>query len=110
MTTEYIQGASGAFAVYDLAVRRPTQSRWLPEQHVRGRKRRRLYSVTNDPTGDTTNKQTREETTVTVCVKYTGVLFMDYMSDHEMVLVEQPWLSVMASLPDALDRRVYGGL
>lgn len=36
------------------------------------------------------------------------MLFMDYIGDHELVIVEQPWLNVVATFPDALQRKVYG--
>jgi hypothetical protein len=36
------------------------------------------------------------------------MLYLDFMSADEMVVVEQPWLSVVAGFPEALQRRVYG--
>jgi hypothetical protein len=36
------------------------------------------------------------------------MLYMDFIQGNEMVIVEQPWLSVVATFPDALQRRVYG--
>jgi hypothetical protein len=36
------------------------------------------------------------------------MLYMDFAASNEMVVVEQPWLNVVATFPDALQRRVYG--
>jgi len=48
------------------------------------------------------------QTTCTMCLRYNSMLYMDFVSDNEMVVVEQPWLNVVATFPDALQRRVYG--
>lgn len=44
----------------------------------------------------------------TVCLRYSAVLFQDFVAENEMVIVEEPWMSVLGELPDALARRVYG--
>lgn len=44
----------------------------------------------------------------TICLRYDSILFQDFVADNEMVIVEQPWLSILEDLPDALSRRVYG--
>jgi len=56
----------------------------------------------------------------TMCLRYNSMLHLDFVTSNdgdgngnedgnvEMVIVEQPWLSVVASLPEALHRRVYG--
>jgi len=44
----------------------------------------------------------------TICLRYDSILFQDFIADKEMVIVEQPWLSILEALPDALSRRVYG--
>jgi hypothetical protein len=36
------------------------------------------------------------------------MLCLEFIDKHEMVIVEQPWLNVVATFPDALQRRVYG--
>jgi len=36
------------------------------------------------------------------------MLFMDFIADDEMVVVEQPWMDIVNTLPDALERRIYG--
>lgn len=44
----------------------------------------------------------------TVCLQYNGMLYLDFVGQNEMVVVEQPWLEVVETLPEALQRRVYG--
>jgi hypothetical protein len=44
----------------------------------------------------------------TICLQYNGMLYMDFMGEGEMVVVEQPWLEVVETLPEALQRRIYG--
>jgi hypothetical protein len=33
---------------------------------------------------------------------------MDFIDKNEMVIIEQPWLDIVATFPDALQRTVYG--
>lgn len=33
---------------------------------------------------------------------------MDFIADNEMVIVEQPWLSVIETFPAALERKIFG--
>jgi len=40
--------------------------------------------------------------------KYKPVLFMDFISDKEMLVVEAPWLKIMQKFPDMLYRPKYG--
>ena len=44
----------------------------------------------------------------TICVRYTGIILMDFLEDNEMVIVEQPWLGIMNTLPGAMERKRYG--
>lgn len=44
----------------------------------------------------------------TICLRYGNMLFMDFIDDNEMVVVEQPWMDIVNALPDTLERRVYG--
>ena len=44
----------------------------------------------------------------TVCLRYNSMLYLDFIQGNEMVVVEQPWLTVMATFPEALHRRIYG--
>ena len=43
-----------------------------------------------------------------ICLRYTGVIFMDFVDESELVIVEQPWLDIVNALPDALERKRYG--
>ena len=43
-----------------------------------------------------------------ICLRYNSMLYMDFIEDNEMLVVEQPWLSVVASFPEALERKMYG--
>jgi hypothetical protein len=49
-----------------------------------------------------------ESRNCTICLRYNSMLYLDFRSADEMVVVEQPWLSVVAGFPEALRRRVYG--
>jgi U3 small nucleolar RNA-associated protein 4 len=44
----------------------------------------------------------------TICLRYSGIIFQDFLDENEMVVVEQPWLSIVDTLPDALERQRYG--
>ena len=43
-----------------------------------------------------------------VCLLYNEILFQDFISENEMVIVEEPWKSILEELPDALAQKVYG--
>lgn len=43
-----------------------------------------------------------------ITLKYRPVIFADYLSSDEMVVVEEPWLKIMNKLPDPLFRQRYG--
>lgn len=104
----------------------PKHCRVVPETHVRSRRKRpreeeeapatqgktnsmifvspeqkgqtRAHSITNDPNARN----------CTVCLNYNSMLHLDFLGDDEMVVVEQPWLRVIATFPEAMQRRVYG--
>ena len=42
-----------------------------------------------------------------MCLRYNCMVFADFVDKGEMVVAEQPWLDVVATFPDALQRRVY---
>jgi U3 small nucleolar RNA-associated protein 4 len=99
-----LQGSFGAFVAMNMDEKFPKHSKVYPERHVRGKRkgRKRSYSESDQ------SKLQSEEATCTVCLRYNGMLYMDFVASNEMVVVEQPWLSVVATFPDALQRRVYG--
>jgi len=43
-----------------------------------------------------------------ITLKYRPVIFADYLSHDEMVVVEEPWLKIMNKLPDPLFRQKFG--
>lgn len=91
------------------AVDFPQHCRIFPETHVRGgggKKRKRAASVSGREKEDIEEEE--NITTCTMCLRYNSMLFMDFVDDHEMVVVEQPWMNVVATFPDALQRKVYG--
>ena len=113
------KGAHGYFCIVDLDQPIPEHSNIFPPDHVRarrhvprarlgpvddevgpGRKRKRLYSSTRPAAEKSGN--------FTVCLRYGNMLFMDFIADDEMVVVEQPWMDIVNALPDALERRIYG--
>ena len=85
----------------------PHHCRIFPETHVRGTKRKRSLSMSEQRSGDG-DQPAGKSSTCTMCLTYNSMLFMDFVDDNEMVVVEQPWLNVVATFPDALQRRVYG--
>jgi len=65
-----------------------------------GRKRKRSHSIPSLLVEKSGN--------FTICLRYGNMLFMDFIADNEMVVVEQPWMDIVNALPDALERRAYG--
>lgn len=103
-----LQGSFGAFAVIDLDKKVPRYCNIVPEHHVRRwRKRKRSLSEAG---GEEKPAPTRHPDDVesTICLRYTSVLHMDFIADNEMVIVEQPWLSVIETFPAALERKLFG--
>jgi len=106
------QGSFGAIVSMNTELDFPQQCRIFPETHVRsGKKRKRSTSVSQKEKGSDDADENEEEaipTTCTMCLRYNSMLYMDFVGAHEMVVVEQPWLNVVATFPDALQRKVYG--
>ena len=50
----------------------------------------------------------KENRNFTTCLRYSGMIFLDFLDENELVVVEQPWLGIVNSLPDALERQRYG--
>jgi U3 small nucleolar RNA-associated protein 4 len=36
------------------------------------------------------------------------MLYMDFLGENEMLVVEEPWLNVVATFPEAMERKLYG--
>ncbi len=67
---------------------------------------------------DGTKKRKRNPTTeprlapdsrnCSICLHYNGMLYLNFIGQKEMVVVEQPWLDVVETFPDAIQRKIYG--
>lgn len=94
-----MQGAFGMFCVVDMAKGIPKRCRTVPDMQLRGKKRKRYAAEsTVDP----------NHGNCTMCLRYNSMIHMDRVSEDELLIVEQPWRSVMAGFPAALERKVYG--
>jgi U3 small nucleolar RNA-associated protein 4 len=77
----------------------PKRCRTVPETQFRRKKRKRYVAETSvDP----------NHGNCTLCLRYNSIIHMDFVSDDEIIVVEQPWLNVVAGFPGALERKVYG--
>jgi len=109
--------------VFDLNEKFPTLCHIFPASHVRSRhakKRKRSLSFSESPanaaaTGkddDDNNDEATDadpkQSSCTMCLRYNSMLCVEFVGSNEMVIVEQPWLNVVANFPEALHRRVYG--
>lgn len=92
--------------MFDLDAPFPRECLTYPETHVRGRKRR-LNIVAEDSGTEATDEETKV-VCCKLCLRYNSMLYLGYVESDEMLVVEQPWLSVVATFPEALQRRVYG--
>jgi len=129
--SKFLLGAHGFFCIVDLDQPMPEHSNIFPPNHVRARrfvpKKSRASSIgdesaaANKDGGVTPPRRKRKRSlsnagrpereqngNFTICLRYSGMLFMDFIAENEMVVVEQPWMNVVNALPDALARRVYG--
>jgi U3 small nucleolar RNA-associated protein 4 len=96
------QNSFGMFVVFDLEKPFPTTCKSYPETHVRVNKRKRSSSTSGG------NEQRENKSAATICFRYNSMLHLGGVSEGELIVVEQPWLSVVANFPPALARRVYG--
>jgi len=121
--SKFLLGAHGYFCIVDLDQPIPEHSNIFPPDHVRARRhvpskkqRARFGSVGDNLGSGRKRKRSYSSTTLvaeksgnfTICLRYGNMLFMDFIADNEMVVVEQPWMDIVNALPDALERRVYG--
>ena len=100
-----MKGSFGAFALIDLEKKIPQSCKFVPENHVRRWKKRRRSLSGGDNAKAVANPDDVESV---ICLRYNSILHMDFIADNEMVVVEQPWLSVISSFPAALERKIYG--
>jgi hypothetical protein len=76
----------------------PKHCRVFPETHVRGKRKRE----SNNP------EELANRSNCMVCLRYNSMLYMDFLDEKEMLVVEEPWLNVVATFPEALERKLYG--
>eukprot|EP00980_Cylindrotheca_fusiformis_P013737 scaffold3533_cov97-Cylindrotheca_fusiformis.AAC.1 len=88
----------GTFCVLNIKGELPHYCKTLPEAHVRRRKRRGFNPKNQDP----------NSRNCIIGLHYNSMLYMNFLGPKEMVVVEQPWLQVVATFPEAVQRRVYG--
>jgi len=110
--SQLLLASFGAFCVINLSKPLPEHCQMVPESHVRRRKK--LVYRNNAGAGHRANKMqklSKEDPNANnciVCLHYNSMLYMDFLGPNEMMVVEQPWLQVVASFPEAVQRRVYG--
>jgi len=100
---KFLMAGNGFFCVVDLDRPVPNHSDIYPPNHV---KAKRFKQEGYDKVQKMDQKKGMSN--MTICLRYGGMLFLDFVGANEMVVVEQPWLSVVNSLPDALERKLYG--
>jgi hypothetical protein len=98
-----VQASFGAIIAVDTASAFPTKCKVVPEEHVRLTKRRRRSDEENIE-----SDKEKSGTSCTMCLLYNGMIHLEFIEESEMVVVEQPWLDIVASFPDPLQRHVYG--
>jgi len=109
-----IMGGHTWFTSIDLSKRVPLRSKPFPTTHFKAKKWSKSYIQERQRCGSFSDKLKddlkRDETNrnFTICLRYSGIIFQDFLDKNEMVVVEQPWLGIVNSLPDALFRQRYG--
>lgn len=91
----------------------PERASTYPPGHLRAK--RLLQQAKEDdflmhgpPLKKSKSNSPKQSTNFTVCLRYSEILFQDFIAENEMVIVEEPWKSILEELPEALARRVYG--
>lgn len=106
---KFLLVSHGFFCAVDLDRPVPQHAAHFPPRHVRARRKRanKRAKTASGAEGDAANAAAAGDN-FTLCLRYSGVLFLDFCGEDEMVVVERPWRNVVADLPEALERRVYG--
>ena len=96
----------------------PLRSKPFPRDHFKARnwskaylqEKRRSKSFDANDLKNIEDEMNRDDANknFTICLRYSGIIFQDFLDSNEMVVVEQPWLSIVNTLPDALERQRYG--
>jgi U3 small nucleolar RNA-associated protein 4 len=122
--SKFLMGGQTWFCSIDLAAPVPKRSIPHPLHHFRAktwgntsqRQRSRSNSAIEDslspdktrPNGEDEKSQLDSSNNFTICLRYSGMIFLDFLDENELVVVEQPWLGIVNQLPDALERQRYG--
>jgi U3 small nucleolar RNA-associated protein 4 len=121
--SKFLMGGQSWFCSIDLDAPVPRQLKPYPADHLRARnwgnkvllERKRSGSIVEDNQPPMKRKKRSEGTkseiqnsNFTTCLRYVGMIFLEFLDENEMVVVEQPWLGIVNSLPDALERQRYG--
>lgn len=88
----------------------------VPDTHVRSRRKKRPIHHQNHQQQRTAVAATttaaaaasQNNNNCIICLHYNSMLYLDFIQPKEMIVIEQPWLQVVASFPEAVQRRVYG--
>mmetsp|Transcript_27168 Transcript_27168/g.38932 ORF Transcript_27168/g.38932 Transcript_27168/m.38932 type:complete len:852 (-) Transcript_27168:123-2678(-) len=129
-TSQFFLGGHGFFCAIDIDKAVPKRVQYFPDKSPRAFVKRQpqnsssTITATDDenqeallaPEEVTTKKRKKMKAfsssgtnkNYTICVKYDSVLHLEFFKENELVIVEQPWLTVVNSLPDPLERRIYG--
>jgi hypothetical protein len=118
---KFVMGGHSWFCAIDLTRPVPKHAKPFPPDHFKARNwskrnlqnRQRSNSLSEKGSSEVEiNKDdVIQEDTIrnfTICLRYAGIIFQDFIGKNEMLVLEQPWMSVVDTLPDALERQRYG--
>jgi len=54
------------------------------------------------------NSSPVERNNFTLCLQYSGIIFMEFLDENELIIIQQPWLDIVNTLPDTLEWKRYG--
>jgi len=109
-------GGADWFCAINLKDQIPTRSKPFPSDHLKARpwkhKIKRHQRIKNKPTRKR-KKRNDDEVEIwndnyKICLQYTRIIFMDFISKDEMLVVEQPWSEIMDQLTNPVIRHRYG--
>jgi len=116
---KFLMGAEDWFCSIDLDSPIPPVATPYPSKHLaakgfgtrnssaKSKKSGTLSKESKDATNEH-NGQTKTSENFTICLKYSNMIFMKFLDDNELVIVEQPWNDIVNSLTDALEYKRYG--
>lgn len=111
---KFVMGGHTWFTSIDLSSPVPIRSKPFPENHFKAKKWKKKFVKDRQRSESFSDKEKKtlkrddQNKNFTICLRYSGIIFQDFLDDNEMVVVEQPWLGIVNTLPDALERQRYG--